>query len=96
MGRQNNQTFQVPHMEVGTSPIPKLYGYGLLKGKPTPQNSQKEGSGNLNHLRYLKFLVNGGQGLPDKLYATNVPLIRNPLQRPFFCGNLWLIIPKNP
>ena len=31
-----HQTFQVPKMEE-SSPILKLYGYGLCKGKPTPK-----------------------------------------------------------
>ena len=33
----HHQTFQVPKMEGSSSPSYKLYGYGLCKGKPTPQ-----------------------------------------------------------
>ena len=37
----NHQTFQVPKLKWRYKNLYKLYGYGLSKGKPTPQNSRK-------------------------------------------------------
>ena len=39
--------------------ISSLYGYGLCKGTPTPQNSRKFQVQETLHFRYMKLLVRG-------------------------------------